>query len=241
MDLILLMLLNNTHYSKKKGVLITGSARRIGKVIAMFLASHGYDIVIHYNTSQNEALNLKKNIEELYQRVCLILRADLLNFTTLHNIIDHTFQAMPYCNNLINNASIFYHHTLMQCTELDFDKNYHIHVKVPMFLTQYFTKKCNTTGNIVNIIDSNITNIKSKYFTYMLSKKSLADLTILSAAELAPKIKVNAICPSHIDDSVLESISLKQIMQNNKLKNILKKIYKLVSVHNNITGKLYFT
>ncbi|KJV69230.1 SDR family NAD(P)-dependent oxidoreductase [Candidatus Neoehrlichia procyonis] len=235
------MLLNDTRYFKKKGVIITGSATRIGRAIAMFLASKGYDIVVHYHTSKSQALNLKKNIEELYQRTCLILQADLLNFATLHHIIDHTFQIMPYCNNLINNASIFYPHTLMQCTELDFDQNYHIHVKVPMFLTQYFAKKCHTTGNIVNIIDSNITHNKSKYFTYMLSKKSLADLTKFTATELAPRIKVNAVCPSAVDDNVLESIFLTQIMQNNILKNILKKVYKLVKINNNITGKIYFS
>ncbi|KJV66902.1 short chain dehydrogenase family protein [Anaplasma phagocytophilum str. ApNP] len=54
-------------HERKKAVLITGAANRIGRAIAVFLAArHGYDIAVHYNTSYEKALELQAAIREVY-------------------------------------------------------------------------------------------------------------------------------------------------------------------------------
>ena len=45
--------------------LVTGSVKRIGKAIALYLAGCGYDIALHYNTSKNEAKIVKSEIENI--------------------------------------------------------------------------------------------------------------------------------------------------------------------------------
>ncbi len=47
-----------------KAALITGSARRIGRAIAMHLAGEGWDIAAHYNTSREEALSLQASAHD---------------------------------------------------------------------------------------------------------------------------------------------------------------------------------
>ena len=47
---------------KNKTVLITGAAKNIGKAIAKELHNKGMDIIIHYNKSEREALNLAKTL-----------------------------------------------------------------------------------------------------------------------------------------------------------------------------------
>ena len=53
-----------THHNRN-GALITGSAQRLGKAMAIFLATKGYDIALHYNTSKEHAVQLKDIIENL--------------------------------------------------------------------------------------------------------------------------------------------------------------------------------
>lgn len=217
---------------KKKAAIITGAAKRLGRAIALTFASYGYDIIVHYHNSHNEAIFLKYVIEKLYQKKCLIIKADFNNFDSLNYLIEKAFEIMPYFNVLINNASIFHRKTFLETDNEDFTHNHNIHVRAPLFLTQYFAKKCQGRGSIVNIIDYDIIKQSSNYYAYMLAKKSLANLTQMSAFELAPRITVSAICPKFIpDDEFLLNSSKKDI-----LRKVLKKIIDLLDA----TGQLYF-
>ncbi|WDM85267.1 SDR family NAD(P)-dependent oxidoreductase [Ehrlichia sp. JZT12] len=224
----------------KKGAIVTGGAKRLGKAIAIFLAINGYDIVIHYHTSKEQALNTKNIIEELCNQKCTLIQADLTVFDSLSNFIDKAFEAMPYCNCLINNASIFYKNTLMNTTIEDFSQNYNIHIQAPLFLTQYFTKKCSITGNIINMIDAMVLRDSTRYFIYTMSKKSLLDFTKFAAVELSPQIKVNAIAPKMIPNDFLNKINYDNIMENIEVKTILQRIKELLNVNNNETGTINF-
>ena len=224
----------------KKGAIVTGGAKRLGKAIAIFLAINGYDILIHYYTSKEQALSTKNIIEEFCNQKCTLIQADLTAFDSLSNFIDKAFEDIPYCNCLINNASIFYRNTLMNTTIEDFAQNYNIHIQAPLFLTQYFTRKCTTTGNIINMIDAMVLKDSTKYFIYTMSKKSLLDFTKFAAVELSPQIKVNAIGPKMIPNDFLNNINYHNIMENTEVKTILQRIKELINVNNNETGTINF-
>jgi NAD(P)-dependent dehydrogenase (short-subunit alcohol dehydrogenase family) len=188
--------------------LITGGAKRIGKVIALHLAKMGYDIVIHYNESEIEAKNLQQEIIKIGSK-CNIIQADLLDTKQVVGLSKKMREIKDW-SVLINNASIFYPSSFLESNIEELEKNFTIHFKTPIILSKEFALHCkinNIDGNIINMIDKNIVRYETKYFDYLLSKKSLAELTKILALELAPQIRVNGIAPGFILDKVDSKIS----------------------------------
>ena len=65
-------------------------------------------------------------------------------------------------------------------------------------MTQQYTKNC-LSGHVVNILDTKIQSNRAGRFTaYNLSKKALMHLTQMSAIDLAPQFRVNAIAPGPV-------------------------------------------
>ena len=97
---------------------------------------------------------------------------------------------------LVNNASIFENDNLNNFSEKSFLKHINVNMKAPEILTQNFAKVCKgNKGNVVNIIDQRVEKLTPFFFSYTLSKSSLATLTKTSAMKLAPNIRVNAVSP----------------------------------------------
>lgn len=200
--------------------LITGAAKRIGREMALILASRGFDIVISYNKSQKEAQELVVEIEEKYQVNCTIFKSDLTKISEAKKLINFVQKNFKHCNLLINNASIFRKSTFF-CDNEDEQElmdNLNIHFLSPLILSKAFAKFAGKDAQIINMIDKNIARFDTSYFYYLLSKKALADLTKMLALQLAPKIRVNAIAPGIITDFIDNSLS------NEQMQKIIKKI-----------------
>jgi NAD(P)-dependent dehydrogenase (short-subunit alcohol dehydrogenase family) len=212
---------NKSQKNKSLGAaLITGGAKRIGRVIAINLAKMGYDVLIHYNNSDKEAKNLQKKIQKLGVN-CHLIKADLLDEKQVNDLLLKLGKIKNW-NLLINNASIFYKSNFLQDDYIDeLEKNFTIHLKVPAILSEALVASCQKnklSGNIINMIDKNITRYETKYFNYLLSKKSLADFTKMLSLQLAPQIRVNGIAPGFILNSIDE------IEPSVETKNLLAKI-----------------
>jgi pteridine reductase len=179
--------------TEPKAILITGAARRIGRHMALRLAADGYDIALHYNGSLDDAKRTAAEIEALGQQAVL-LQADLGDNPDYEGIITQAKQALPHLCGLVHNASIFAPSPFVKSDEKTFDANFQLHVKAPFFLSQAYAKQIGK-GSIISILDTNVTGHASVHFTYLASKKALAELTQMLARELAPTIRVNAIAP----------------------------------------------
>ena len=178
-----------------KKIIITGGATRIGAAIAKSLVNFDTKIVIHFNKSKISALKLKKELEELGAESYLI-KTDLNNLKQTQNLVKKAYKLMKGLDCLINNASIFENDNLENFSEKLFDKHININLKAPAILTQNFKKLLkDKNGCIVNIIDQRIEKLTPFFFSYTLSKSSLAILTKTSAMKLAPNIRVNGISP----------------------------------------------
>ena len=178
-----------------KKIIITGGATRIGAAIAKSLVSFDSKMVIHFNKSRSSALKLKKELEELGAETYL-LKADLNNFKQTNSLIKTAYKKMKGLDCLINNASIFENDNLENFSEKLFTKHININLKAPAILIQNFKKLLNDKeGCIVNIIDQRVEKLTPFFFSYTLSKSSLAILTKTSAMKLAPNIRVNGVSP----------------------------------------------
>ena len=178
-----------------KKIIITGGATRIGAAIAKSLANFDTKILIHFNKSKISALKLKKELEELGAETYLI-KSDLNNLRQTQNLVKKAHKQMKGLDCLINNASIFENDNLENFSEKLFDKHININLKAPAILTQNFKKLLkDKTGCIINIIDQRVEKLTPFFFSYTLSKSSLAILTKTSAMKLAPNIRVNGVSP----------------------------------------------
>ena len=178
--------------------LITGAAKRLGKEIAQRLASRGINIMIHYNSSQQEAETFKNELSERYPSQNFeIIKANLSNPAEFMDLIMKTKNKFPDLNILVNSASIFEDDRFREVSIEQYNNILTTNLTAPFFLCQQFANSV-SEGLIVNFLDSRIVKNKTDYFTYSLFKKTLKDLTIMLAKELAPKIRVNAIAPGAI-------------------------------------------
>ncbi|MGE3728278.1 MAG: SDR family oxidoreductase [Candidatus Sericytochromatia bacterium] len=177
--------------------LITGGAKRLGRALALHLASQGYDIALHCHRSRSEAEALIPVVASFGRRL-EILSADLSVAEAAENtevLLEQAFQHFPALNILLNNASAFFPVSFAETTSAQWDQFYHLHVKTPFFLIQAFARRCQA-GLVVNMTDAQAP--QPDYFAYGLSKQNLADMTRLAARSLGPQLRVNAIAPGYI-------------------------------------------
>jgi len=229
-----------------KTAIITGASRRIGKVLAEHLASKGWNIIVHYNSSEGPAEELVLLLKQKYpDQKFGSLKANLANTDEVERFFPHLIQQYEKPGLLVNNASVFnqgsIHETEVRLLDLHIDVN----LKAPFLLMRDFQKYCGK-GNIINLVDTRITNNQSDYAAYSLSKKALWELTKMAALEFAPAIRVNAIAPgvtlapADKDEAYLQKLAARIPMQKpGGVKPILHSVdYILENEH--LTGQLLF-
>tara|TARA_R110002096_G_scaffold314987_3_gene509143 strand:- start:8484 stop:9248 length:765 start_codon:yes stop_codon:yes gene_type:complete len=183
-------------HSKKmsKGTaLITGGAVRLGKVFCTTLASAGYKLAIHYNSSSEQAAATAKEFREMGVN-CEIFQFDFSEKNNVSDLIKKVRKQFPDLNVLINSASVYDQATMMETPASLLEKQFKVNFQAPYLLTQAFAQQCKS-GDVINIIDNKIAFNQYQYSAYALSKKSLAEFTRLAAVELAPDVRVNGIAP----------------------------------------------
>jgi NAD(P)-dependent dehydrogenase (short-subunit alcohol dehydrogenase family) len=182
---------------KGKTALITGAAKRIGRQIALALASKGVNIVIHYNTSVQYAEYLAEEITKIGVKYYL-LQADLEVPEEAETLSDRAWNLTGGYQILVNNASIFPQDTINSATYESISRNFMINAWAPLLISRKFAKKAET-GKIINILDSRTKEINPKWHvSYLLSKKMLETFTNMMALEYAPGITVNGVSPGLI-------------------------------------------
>lgn len=176
--------------------LITGGSKRIGRGIAMQIASLGYDVAIHYNKSQKEAIETRDQIRKSKIK-CEIFHCDLKEEREVKNLIPKVLKKFPDLNLLVNSASIYEQASILKTTPNILDDHLKTNFIAPFILSRDFAS-LSKGGLIINILDTRIRSNSGLYAAYSLSKKLLAEFTRMSALEFAPKVRVNAIAPGLI-------------------------------------------
>jgi len=182
-----------------KTILITGAAKRIGREMALSFFSKGWDIVIHYNGSKEEAEALADKMNFERSNSAMIAQANLDNANEVTQLVEKTLSKNSRIDALINNASTFYPTPIGTFTEENWNALMGSNLKAPLFLIQSFYKELEKNkGFIINVTDINVDKALVNHSIYLAAKSGLQTLTKSLAKELAPNIRVNAIAPGAI-------------------------------------------
>ncbi len=202
-----------------KSVLITGAAGGIGEEMCRQFAKAGYDVAIHYNSSESKALSLKAELEERYNVKAVPIKADLRNSNDVKALAVTALNTFGKIDVLINNAGVAYFSLFQLADEQKVIDLFDINLMSAMSLTKEILPSMikNQRGRIINI--SSMWGIAgaSCEVHYSASKSALIGFTKALAKEVGPSgITVNCIAPGYIDtkmNSTIDKDSVKEIVE----------------------------
>jgi pteridine reductase len=181
-----------------KIALVTGSAKRLGRAIALHLAAEGADVIVHYRQSRDDAEAVVAEIKSL-GRKSISLPADLAKKSDIDLLFATVAKEFGRLDILVNNASNFLHTDFASTTEETWDASLDVNLKAPFFCSQaaaHLLKK--NHGVIINLSDVAGLLGWTGYIPHCVSKAGIIMLTRALAKELAPDVRVNAIAPGTI-------------------------------------------
>jgi NAD(P)-dependent dehydrogenase (short-subunit alcohol dehydrogenase family) len=188
------------------GALVTGAGVRIGRAMALYLAGRGFDVAVHYASSEGPAQAVAEEIASMGRRA-VALQADLLDEAQVEPLVAQASEALGGpLTVLVNNASIFEYDRLETATRESWDRHFESNLRAPFVLTQRFADQVPEPGRdaggepvaqglVVNMIDQRVWKLTPEFTTYTLAKAGLWALTRTAAQGLAPRVRVNAIGP----------------------------------------------
>ena len=225
-----------------KTVLITGSARRLGKEIALAVAAAGYPVIIHTRRTTSDAEGLISQIINSGGKAKYI-SADFSIPEKVIEVLTRTFANEENLFALVNNASIFEPGDFIETTYESWQNHFSVNLTAPFLISQAFAKRIGeNSGRIINILDWRALRPGKDHFSYTISKSALAAMTKAMALALAPNITVNglalgAILPPSDDgsNSIIKSIPLGRWA---KIKEVTDTILFLLTGPEYITGEI---
>ena len=205
-------------------VLITGGAKNIGRSIALEFAKNGYDVVINYNSSEMEAIELKKLLEKTYNICALIIKCDISNEIEVKNMINEIVSKYSKIDVLVNNAAIEINSEFEEKTKETFNKVLSTNL-VGTFLVSKYASFYMEKGYIINISSNNAINKNDpNTLEYDASKAGIISLTHNLAKKLSPKINVNCIAPGWVETNEIKELD--KSLDNKFIEEESKKILK---------------
>jgi NAD(P)-dependent dehydrogenase (short-subunit alcohol dehydrogenase family) len=201
-----------------KTILITGGARRVGRLFALACGRAGASVIIHYGDSAQEALDLKNEIASFGSQAWA-LPSDLSHADDVSRLISRANEFSPLYA-LVNSAAIFESLSFQETKLKDWERHFSINLTAPFLLSQAFAEQVpqNGSGRIVNILDWRALRPGADHFPYTVTKAALAAMTESLAVALAPRITVNglalgAVLPSSdkpASDSIIQNVPAKR-------------------------------
>ena len=186
-----------------RSALVTGAGKGIGAAISRIFAEAGADVAIAARTKGD----LDKVAESIRAmgRQALVIPGDVNNLAFLQELVDATVAAFGGLNIVVNNAGGSVSHAFTETTVDQLKASFHFNVAVPFELTRLAVPHllAQEGGNVINISSMAGEFASRGSLAHSLTKASLTQLTRLSAADLSPRIRVNAVLPGAIETDAL--------------------------------------
>ena len=188
--------------SSARWVLVTGAALRLGRELSLCFARAGWNVLAHYHASGDAARQLQSQIQALGQR-CKLLHADLAAPDAAAQLMQQAqagIGALPHC--LVNNASQFEEDQALQARADSLLSHLSVNALTPLLLANALGAALAARGqatagqySAIHVLDQKVHNLNPDYFSYTVSKLTLAHSVALQAQALAPWLRVCGLSP----------------------------------------------
>ncbi len=194
-------------------VLVTGSAKRLGREIALALAQGGWQVAVHYRDSLEDANRTSAECAKLSGNSASF-RANLANETAVRKLLPRVVAHFGRLDAVVNSASTFEHDTAVTFGFAAMEKHMRSNAGAAILLAQALHGHImqrragniqgktgeapgdkNAQGAVVNLLDQKLWNQNPDFFSYTLSKAAMEAATTMLALGLAPHVRVLGVAP----------------------------------------------
>lgn len=182
--------------------LVTGSAHRVGKAIALELARSGVHILVHYhNSAENTVRNTVHEIKS-FGVDAYAVQADISKTDGVDQLFRAVQEHFGRLNILVNSASVFPKGTLEEASLEEWQSALDVNLTGPFLCTRAAVKMMRrndpVSGVIINICDRGSVTPWPERAAHGISKAGLWMLTQTAAINFAPDIRVNGVLPGPV-------------------------------------------
>lgn len=220
-------------------VLVTGAAKRIGRVIAIELSRRGFDVAIHCNTSRADAEEVSRQCNG-----APVFQADIARVEEIRRLFREVRDQFGALDCLVNNAGRFATADALDITEADWDFIQAVNMKATFFCCQEAARqmKPRGAGRIVNISSLGGMRPWAEHVPYCASKAGVIMLTRALAKAWAPEISVNSVAPGLIpfdaaDAGTKAAIAATPMRRGGKPEEVADAVHFFLSATDFITGQ----
>ncbi|MDP3797955.1 MAG: SDR family oxidoreductase [Polaromonas sp.] len=178
-------------------VLVTGAARRLGREIALALAAGGWQVAVHYRSSEEDALKTAADCTRL-SGASAAFQCDLAQEAGVRALLPRVSAHFGRVDAVVNNASTFEQDNAASFGFAALDKHLHSNTGAAILLAQALhahVSARNASGAVVNLLDQKLWNQNPDFFSYTLSKAALEAAGTMLALALAPQVRVVGVAP----------------------------------------------
>ena len=194
-------------FSPARTVLVTGSAKRLGREIALALAAAGWQVAVHYRESADDAIKTVADCEQL-GTFAAAFAADLADEAAVRELLPRVVRHFGQVDAVVNSAAIFEHDSAQSFGFAAMEKHLRSNTGAAILLAQALHAHVQQRGAgpggqgtdavpgvVVNLLDQKLWNQNPDFISYTLSKAALEAANTMLAIALAPALRVVGVAP----------------------------------------------
>ena len=184
-----------------KVVVVTGASKRVGRSIALTFGRAGADVIVHFNVSQAEAVQVVTELHALGRARSVAIQADLADAASARSMCDEINERFSGIDVLVNSAASFFGGDFLVADDQTWESAWQVslatNLVAPARLVRLLAPALKQrSGAVVNLHDIAAETHWSGYVQHGCAKAGLAHLTRCLAVELAPSVRVCGVMPS---------------------------------------------
>ena len=180
-------------------VLVTGSAKRLGREIALALARAGWRVAVHYRGSADEA---RQTVADCALHTAAAFEADLADEAAVRALLPRVIAHFGQVDAVVNSAALFEHDSAATFSYAAMERHLRANTGAAILLAQALHRHLQqraddaaATGVVVNLLDQKLWNQNPDFLSYTLSKAALEAANTMLAQALAPQVRVVGVAP----------------------------------------------